>query len=68
MPQFSNIIINTIQCGNRSDTTKFWKDICSLAEGSYVQIEQSGGPIVAIATPFASTMPSVRATRSRSSG
>jgi Mg-chelatase subunit ChlD len=48
----SNIIINTIQCGNRSDTTKFWKDICSLAEGSYVQIEQSGGPIVAIATPF----------------
>lgn len=47
-----DIIINTIQCGTHADTAKHWKDICRLAEGSYVQIDARGGPIVAIATPF----------------
>jgi hypothetical protein len=45
------IIINTIQCGNDADCTKHWKEICKRAEGSFVQISQSGG-VVAIATPF----------------
>jgi hypothetical protein len=45
------IIINTIQCGNDADCTKYWKDICKRAEGSFVQISQSGG-VVSIATPF----------------
>jgi Mg-chelatase subunit ChlD len=45
------IIINTIQCGSDAECTKFWRDICAKAEGSYVQIEQSGG-VVAVATPF----------------
>jgi Mg-chelatase subunit ChlD len=45
------IIINTIQCGNDPQTRKFWQDICSKAEGSYVQIAQDGG-VVAVATPY----------------
>ncbi len=48
----NNITINTVQCGANAETKKFWEDICRLAEGSYVQIDQAGGPIVAIATPF----------------
>ncbi len=47
-----DIIINTIQCGDHPETRKYWQEICRLAEGSYVQIDARGGPIVAIATPF----------------
>jgi Mg-chelatase subunit ChlD len=46
------IIINTIQCGNDPDCEKYWKDICKKAEGRYVRIDQNGGPIVAVATPY----------------
>lgn len=46
------IIINTVQCGNNGDTRGHWQKICHLAEGSYVQIDAKGGPIVAVATPF----------------
>jgi Mg-chelatase subunit ChlD len=45
------IIINTIQCGTDAEYTKFWKDICLKAEGSYAAIPQNGG-VVAVATPF----------------
>jgi Mg-chelatase subunit ChlD len=45
------IIINTVQCGGDPECTKFWKDICAKAEGSFIQIEQNGG-VVAVATPF----------------
>jgi Mg-chelatase subunit ChlD len=48
----NDIIINTVQCGNDSVTRKYWLDICKSAEGSYVQIDAQGGPIVAIPTPF----------------
>lgn len=48
----NNITINTVQCGTNAQTKTSWQDICRLAEGSYVQIDQGGGPIVAIATPF----------------
>jgi Mg-chelatase subunit ChlD len=47
-----DIIINTVQCGRDPECTKYWKDICRLAEGSFVQIDQHGGPIVTVATPF----------------
>jgi hypothetical protein len=47
-----DIIINTIQCGTNAETRKYWQEICRLAEGSYVQIDQRGGPVVTIATPF----------------
>jgi Mg-chelatase subunit ChlD len=46
------IIINTIQCGNSAETRKYWQEICRLAEGSYVQIDQQGGQVAHIATPF----------------
>jgi Mg-chelatase subunit ChlD len=48
----NDIIINTVQCGAHADTKKYWLEICRLAEGSYVQIDAQGGPVVAISTPF----------------
>ena len=48
----NDIAIHTVQCGNHAQTKKHWQEICQLAEGSYVQIDQGGGPVVAIATPF----------------
>ena len=47
-----DIIINTVQCGKHKETEKYWREICRLAEGSYVQIDAKGGPVVAIETPF----------------
>jgi len=44
------IIINTVQCGNQTDTTPVWRAISDLAEGRFVAIEQSGGMQV-VATP-----------------
>ena len=46
------IIINTVQCGNDSECTKFWKDIALKSEGSYVNIKQDGGVVATVATPF----------------
>ncbi|TAL00421.1 MAG: VWA domain-containing protein [Verrucomicrobia bacterium] len=46
-----DLIINTVQCGNMSETTPVWKEIAKLSEGSYVAIEQSGG-MIAIETPM----------------
>ena len=48
----NDIIINTVQCGHHKETEKYWRDICRLAEGSYVQIDAKGGPVVAIETPY----------------
>ena len=46
----SNIILNTVQCGNMASTTPVWEEIAKLAEGDYVAIAQSGG-VAAISTP-----------------
>ena len=46
----SNIIINTVQCGNHADTTPVWQEIAKLAEGSYVALAHTGG-MVAMTTP-----------------
>lgn len=48
----NDIIINTVQCGGNADCRRVWEEICRLAEGSYVQIDQGGGHVAAIATPF----------------
>ncbi len=48
----NDILINTVQCGNHAETKKYWQEICRLGEGSYVQIDQGGGPVVVVATPF----------------
>jgi Mg-chelatase subunit ChlD len=48
----SDIIVNTVQCGRHAETEKVWRDICRRAEGSYVQIDAQGGPVVVVRTPF----------------
>lgn len=45
------IIINSIQCGNDAECTRFWKEIAVKAEGSFAAIPQDGG-VIAVATPF----------------
>jgi hypothetical protein len=47
----SNLIIDTVQCGDVRETTRVWQDIARRAEGSYVALAQSGNMTV-IATPF----------------
>jgi Mg-chelatase subunit ChlD len=37
------ILINTVQCGNDADCTKYWKDICEKGGGAYVAIPLGGG-------------------------
>jgi Mg-chelatase subunit ChlD len=61
-----DIIINTIQCGSDADCKKYWADICKLAEGSYVQIDQKGGPIVVVKTPFDEDLGKISAELARS--
>jgi len=45
------IIINTIQCGDESDTTPYWKEIAQLGRGRYVQIAQTGN-VTVVETPY----------------
>lgn len=44
-----DIIINTIQCGNASDTRQYWLEIAQLGGGEYAQIRQDGGMVVVAA-------------------
>lgn len=46
-----NMIVNTIQCGNASDTRQIWQNIAQHGEGKYFAIAQDGG-VQAISTPF----------------
>jgi len=46
-----DLVINTVQCGNQTQTTPIWQEIAKLAEGRYAAIAQSGG-MVAMATPM----------------
>ncbi len=46
-----DLIINTVQCGVNTRTTPVWQEIAKLAEGSFVQIGQTGD-MVAVATPY----------------
>jgi cell division protein FtsB len=45
------IVVNTIQCGNQSDTVAPWQQIAKLGRGRYFKVEQAGSA-VAIETPF----------------
>ena len=44
------IVINTVQCGGMPETTRVWREIASLAEGSYVALAQDGN-MQTVATP-----------------
>lgn len=46
-----DIIINTIQCGDYEEATKYWRDIADRSEGKYARIQQSGG-MATIDTPM----------------
>ena len=46
----SDLIINAVQCGGDSETTRVWKEIADRSEGSFFAIPQDGG-VVAIAAP-----------------
>jgi len=46
-----DLIVNTVQCGDVPQTTRVWRDIARLAEGSYVALEQSGN-MQAMTTPY----------------
>ncbi len=46
-----DVIINSVQCGQNPRTTPVWQEIARLAEGSFVQIGQTGD-MVAVATPY----------------
>src|SRR4029077_5816809 len=46
-----DLIINTVQCGDMSDTRVVWQEIAKLSEGSYAAIAQSGTMAV-VSTPM----------------
>ena len=46
-----DIIINTVQCGTDSETTKVWNQIARLAEGAFAAIDASGGMQI-VTTPL----------------
>jgi Mg-chelatase subunit ChlD len=52
MAVMNDIIINTVQCGKHPETKKYWLDICKRAEGRYVQIDDNGGPVIVVETPY----------------
>jgi len=39
------IVVNTIQCGQLDGTQPVWQEIAKLADGSYFQVDQSGGAV-----------------------
>ncbi len=45
------LIVNTVQCGGVPETTRVWKEIARLSEGSYVALAQSGN-MQALPTPY----------------
>src|SRR5882757_7130362 len=46
-----DLVINTIQCGEMSETKPIWQEIAKLSEGSYVGISQSGN-VAVLSTPM----------------
>ena len=50
------IIVNTVQAGTMSSTTKVWKEIAKLGKGEYMAIPQDGGRVVVIETPYDSSI------------
>jgi Mg-chelatase subunit ChlD len=50
-----NMIVNTIQCGNATDTRQVWQQIALRGEGKFFAIAQDGG-VQTISTPFDSKL------------
>lgn len=47
----SDIIINTVRCGDNVETGRIWQEIALKAEGKFLTIDQTGG-VVTVPTPF----------------
>jgi Mg-chelatase subunit ChlD len=45
------VLINTVQCGNYSDTTPVWREIARRSEGSYIALAQTGN-MAEISSPY----------------
>lgn len=45
------LIVNTIQCGDQTDTRQVWQEIAQRGEGRYFAIAQNGG-VTTVATPY----------------
>lgn len=45
------LVVNTIQCGDQSDTRLVWQEIARQGEGRYFAIAQDGG-VAAVTTPY----------------
>ena len=41
-----SIIINTIQCGNMSQTTPIWREIAQMGKGEYFRVAQAGSAVL----------------------
>jgi Mg-chelatase subunit ChlD len=54
------IVVNTIQCGDMSETVASWQHIAALGHGRYFTVEQAGSA-VAIETPFDSQIATLAA-------
>ncbi len=50
-----DMIVNTIQCGNETETKQIWQTIAQRGEGKYFAIAQDGG-VQAITTPYDSKL------------
>lgn len=46
-----NMIVNTIQCGDASDTRQVWQQVALRGEGKYFAIAQDGG-VQTVTTPY----------------
>jgi hypothetical protein len=46
-----NMIVNTIQCGSESETTRVWSSIAQRGQGKYFAIAQDGG-VETVRTPY----------------
>jgi hypothetical protein len=49
MARAKGIVINTIQCGLDPETTRVWREIASLNQGSYAAIAQDGAMVASTA-------------------
>jgi von Willebrand factor type A domain len=46
------IVVNALQAGGAEDTTRVWRSIAQLGNGTFLQIPQDGGRVSVIITPF----------------
>lgn len=47
----ADIVVNAIQAGDQSETTRIWREIAKLGRGDFAQIAQDGA-MVSVVTPY----------------